>query len=157
MFPSHAAGCNRGTLRKGSKTPPVFGNQHVLHGRPGKNCRDFCVRACFTWQVLGTMNRNIHVPGKKRALDFPRECSFSSCPRIDNSGFVALCRNNFGLDLCLRPYLLDCFFHQTSLRARQLAAACSQDYLSIFGGHRPPLQLRRVQRIFAERGMLRSL
>ena len=103
------------------------------------------------------MNRNIHVPGKKRALDFPRECSFSSCPRIDNSGFVALCRNNFGLDLCLRPYLLDCFFHQTSLRARQLAAACSQDYLSIFGGHRPPLQLRRVQRIFAERGMLRSL
>jgi len=103
------------------------------------------------------MNRNIHFSGEKHALDCCREHSLSSRLRINNAGFVPLCRNSFGLDLCLRPYLLNCFFHQTSLRARQFAAPCAEDNLLIFGGHRPPLQLRRVQRIFAERGMLRSL
>jgi hypothetical protein len=77
------------------------------------------------------MDGNVNVTGNKRSLNFCREQSFSACAQIEHSGFVALRRDDFCLNLCLCPHRLDCFFHQTSLRARQFAAACPQDYAKV--------------------------
>jgi hypothetical protein len=70
------------------------------------------------------MNRDIHVSGNKRSLDFGREQSFPPCARIDNVGFVALCSDNFGLDCYTRLRGSNRFLDQPRLRAGKLAAAC---------------------------------
>ena len=126
MFSSHTASCHYCAAWKGTETLRMFGDQHVTHRRAGQNCRDFYARVCFAWQVLCTVHRNIHFSGKKGALDFCRKQSLSSCARIDNSGFVASCRNNFGLDRYARICASNRFLDQQSLRAREFAAACAQ-------------------------------
>jgi hypothetical protein len=85
------------------------------------------------------MNRNIHMSGKEGTLDFCCEQSFSSRARIDNSDFVAPCRDNLRLNCDVRMCTSNRFFDQPSLRARELAAACSQDNLSASGAHKAPL------------------
>jgi len=85
------------------------------------------------------MNRNIHMSGKEGTLDFCREQSFSPFARINNSDFVALCRDNLRLDCDVRVGISNRFFDEPSLRARELAAACSQDNLSASGAHKAPL------------------
>ena len=73
------------------------------------------------------MNRDIHVSGDQRSLDFCRKQSFSPCARIESPGFISLCDNNCGLDCHTRMRLSNRFLDQQSLRARKFAAACSQD------------------------------
>jgi hypothetical protein len=118
----------------------MFRNQHIVHWRAGKDCCDFDTEACFTWQVLRTMNCNIHLSVNEGSLDFCCEKSFSSRARIDNSGFVSSCRDNLRLDCDARMCTSNRFFDQPRLRARKFAAACSQDNLSASGAHKAPLQ-----------------
>jgi len=56
------------------------------------------------------VNRNIHISGKEGTLDFDREQSFSPCAKIDNSDFVALCRDNLRLDCDVRICIPNHFF-----------------------------------------------
>src|SRR6266496_5719847 len=102
MSSSHTTGCDYRTVWKWTKTAWVFRDQHIVHRGAGEDCRDFDAYARFTRQVLRTMNRNIHISGNKGTLDFCREQSLSSRARINNSDFVALCRDNLRLDCDVR-------------------------------------------------------
>ena len=72
------------------------------------------------------MNRNIHLPGKKRSFDFRREQSFSTSVEVDNFCVIPACHDDFGLDCDARMRGSNCLLNQQSLCARKLAAACAR-------------------------------
>src|SRR4029077_5242222 len=69
----------------------------------------------------------------------PEKAFVQSCVRKKLSSRLCTCR------------------HEVDWRSYKHELKPTQARRSIFGGHRPPLQLRRTQRVFAERRMLSSL
>ena len=78
------------------------------------------------------MHGNVDFSGRQESLDFPREKSFASGPRIDGLGglqtpLVSAGLDDFDSDLDLRPRELQRLRHHRGLRAGEFAPARAED------------------------------
>src|SRR5262245_61059647 len=113
----------------------MLGNQHVVDRSPWKSRSDLCSRAALTRQVLGAVNRDIHLRAEKRSLDFRREQAFSTRMEIDNFYVIAACHDDLGLDREVRMRPSNRLFNQQCLCTCQLTATCAEGDLANHRGN----------------------
>jgi hypothetical protein len=75
------------------------------------------------------VNRDIHLTGEKRSLDFSREQAFSTSMEIEIFWVISACDDDFGLNRDVRMRASNCLLNQQCLCARKLAAACTEGNL----------------------------